>query len=67
MAEEGNTGKIEEQIAALKELKEELAQKVRDQGVENPQIVVLQRLLTEYDRCDRELLRLRMALKALKG
>jgi SMC interacting uncharacterized protein involved in chromosome segregation len=67
MTEEGSAGKVEERIAALKKLKEELAQQVRDLDVENPRVEEVRRLLTEYDLYDRELLRMEKVLRKLKG
>ena len=67
MTDERSTAQIEGEIAALRELKDELAQKVRNEDVANPRMDVIHGLLTEYSRCDRELVRLKKVLKKGEG
>ena len=67
MTDERSTAQIEREIAALRELKDELAQKVRNEDVANPRMDVIHGLLTEYYRCDRELVRLKKVLKKGEG
>jgi hypothetical protein len=69
MADVGPTNRIRVEIAALMKLKDELAQQVRDEGVGNPQYEEVRRLFTEYDRCEKELIRMKRVLKkyAMRG